>query len=482
MVFKATDQASGQIGQIGKLLDGFGNTLKKAAGAVGLYLGTREIIRFAKESLEAFGQIEDAVNDLGSAYDLIGKSRTLAGPEIKPFAEEMERTTRYTIAQVMEMAAVGARVGKLSGDELKEAIKAAMGLAKAYGTDVVGAMETMSRAREGVTRGLSQFGIKIKEGTSGQDAFNMALEKGHEKFKLVTDDIYSYNAFLDRMKDKYESTKRTIGEGLWDGLKWAAGPGLIPEDPFAQFKGQDLTPWITELERVQDQRAALRKSINDVINPASIAGMKEWHRKFDLPFQESAADPARRKIIDQLNDLRETISNFGKGENRILIEDMIGAGFSELQIDEAQFLQGRKSYLEKTQSVTEAIRAAVGDLRGQIAEFGRGAMESTLAGLREVGATAEQLAPVEALTSKLRDLQNRATTPPKLAWEEHRFLTFQAGQPGGRTLDYGQQTAKNTAEHIKIQKESFKVQMQMLKALERAARKEETFAETRFID
>ena len=524
IVVKARDEASKKFGKIGREAGGMGAMIKKAAAAAAVYIGGRQLLRFAGESLTLFGRQEQAVNGLANAYKLLGIAGRGPVKDMQDFAAELQKTTRYGDELTLELATMGATMGKLSGEELKGAVKAAMGLAKAYQIDVVAAMRLVARARMGDTTTLARYGIKLKEGLSAQGKFNEVMKIGARNFALVTDEVGDYNVAIEQMKNRLGDIKEKIGgalvptilklterikqlnmehvRSLFNFGKWTVSIGaavlLAPKivagimGIAGAFKalaaGQTIVlglsgpaGWaaiavgtaiaaasVVTLERafagfnktadeslgkVEDIKAgfeALGSSATVTIEGVSALNKAIGRKDFsawDAEVKAVAEEPAWRKIQQRLIDLKQSIKDFGKSENQLLIRDMLEAGYSQQSIDFAQANMGRKSYLEKTKKVTDALKEAATDLRRQVATYGKTAMESMLYDLKQIGASAAQLAPIAALGRKLQEMQQKSAAGaarPALAFQESRFLTDRPG----RAYDYQRQTATNTEKQL----------------------------------
>ena len=595
VVVRARDEASKQFGKIGGSAMSMGSMLKKAASMAAMYLGARQILRFGRESLAEFGKQEQAVNGLANAYRLLGIEGAAPVKEMERFAEEIQKTTRYGDEMVLELATMGATMGKLSGKELQGATKAAMGLAKAYKIDVVAAMRLVARARMGDTQTLARYGIKLKEGLSAQQKYNEVVRIGAENFRLVTDEASDYVVAIEMMKNHIGDLKEKIGEALVPTVlaltdrikklnmehvrslvnfgKWTIAIGgavlLAPKIVTAvlsiakaikalaamqavsaalsgpagwaalavgtviaaaavkgleaAFSGlnetmketakigaeglkqqiNEIQSSIAELEKdkkkwqvysqggvtykvktqgmiegLKGKAAELKKQLAGIEEVARGAArafgvdpnwQENWLKSMVGDVKAAAEDSAWKKIQDRIVALRQSIMDFGKSENRLLIEDMLQAGYSEQSIDMVKADQGRKSYQEQTMKITGALREAAKDLRRQAATFGKSALESMIYDLKELGATAAQLAPIIALARTVQGLQDKAaaatstSTPGKLAFQETRFLTFSAGAK----FDYEQQTARNTKEQLALYRQTLAVQRDTLREIRR---------------
>ena len=99
--------------------------LSKAILAVGVAVSSVKILQFItgeiKASVNAFQEAEDATNRFGIALASLGKFSATAVSDFREFAREIQRTTRFTDEAVTAAGALIAQIGRLSGQELREA-------------------------------------------------------------------------------------------------------------------------------------------------------------------------------------------------------------------------------------------------------------------------------------------------------------------------------------------------------------------------
>ena len=211
---RARDLASKQMTKIGKASTGMSNMLKRAAAGMAIYFGGRAIIRGMQESLELFSIQEKSVKSLSDALGLLGQNSAGTMKDMKNFAASIQKVTVYGDEAVLELMAMGASMGNLSGKPLKDATKAAIGLATAYKMDVVAAMRLVARAGVGDTASLKRYGIVIDANKTAQEKFNDVLEIGINKFKLAEGETKTYAGAIKQMKNAVGDLKEEIGKAL----------------------------------------------------------------------------------------------------------------------------------------------------------------------------------------------------------------------------------------------------------------------------
>jgi len=385
-------------------------------------------------------------------------------------------------------------MGKLSGGPLKQATKAALGLAKAYRMDAVAAMRLVARAAQGDTATLAKYGIKLGEGLSAQEKFNKVMEIGAKNYKLVEAEADTYVVKVQQMKNALSDLKEKIGEGLMPVFKawaeritkwatdnnarigeWAAKTvsyvGLV-KDVFASFINYMRSDWQSGLQYVLDSfldmlgatfRAAVTLAI--AAGEGIYAGIKEallGRQKHKIEVE------VFRRYRDEGGPVREVQgispswgwgkTSLGTKEFPVDLERM-----AEIRADvEADFRQ------QKTESILgNTLKKIAADfkktLKGMLlnapAELGKAWAEDyarLVAKLEAIGkdsikygsaAAREEREETPAGEEAVKALvdKGRQVLQPK----EARFLTFAPGTKFGTE----EQIAKNTKESVDVQEQ-----------------------------
>lgn len=214
IIVKAKDKASGKFRKVGRSATSMGSMIKRAGAAAAAYFGARAIKDFATSSLAAFGRQEQAVKGLSDALDLLGAGGQSTMEGMKQFAASIQKQTVIGDEAVMELAALGASLGRLSGQSLKDATVAAIGLSKRMGVDVVSAMRLVSRAAIGDTSTLTRYGIKLSETLSPQEKFNQLLKMGAESFALAKGETETYAGRIKQLGNTWGDMKEKVGKAI----------------------------------------------------------------------------------------------------------------------------------------------------------------------------------------------------------------------------------------------------------------------------
>ncbi len=163
---------------------GFGR-LEKKIGAVVKGLGAYISYRAIEDVTTAALKQERAIGEVAAAYQSWGMYSDELMNRTLGLANEMQKVANVEDEVVESGIALMTNIGKLSGDQIPAATRAAIGMASAYKMDVTTAFNLVGRAAAGNTQMMARYGIVLGEGLSPQEKFNALLEKGARWFEIA---------------------------------------------------------------------------------------------------------------------------------------------------------------------------------------------------------------------------------------------------------------------------------------------------------
>jgi hypothetical protein len=194
-------------------------SVKNALGVVFAGALARKVGQFGASAVDAYETQEHAVAKLADAMARAGDSSRGAMMDMKDFASEVQSITTLGDEAVLSIMALGSNMGDMTGKELKKATIAAIGLSKAYNISLEGAMRNMMKTMSGQVGELGEIIPALKEATSGQEMFNMALQIGTEKFSAATAEAETATGKLKQWKNLYgDIVKENLGRGIAEGF------------------------------------------------------------------------------------------------------------------------------------------------------------------------------------------------------------------------------------------------------------------------
>jgi len=275
----------------GKRVSGFSQAVSRAnriMGTFGIALGGYAAVNFLKGSVE-----EKAVRRLGDALDLLGKRGELKGME--DWARSIQKITTIGDEAVLEMAALGASLGKLSGQALQDATRAAIGLSRAVGVDTTAAMRLVARAAIGDTAQLTRYGIKLNELLSPQEKFNELLAIGAKNFNIATGEAATMTGQIEQLKNQWGDLREKIGEFTMKGAVgagWMTGILTPPaETGFWTAVEKEQDRWKRYNQQMEQLRTAESKWSRTVGVEAELGNLRTR-----LALQERLAETAREMM------------------------------------------------------------------------------------------------------------------------------------------------------------------------------------------
>ena len=219
----------------------FGAGLGTIAAGVGVAAGAALAAGIGK-GLKLFQVQEEAVASLKASFSDLGEGAQAATDDFVQFAGELQKQTKFGDEVIIQQAAIAKNLG-VTGDKLKEATRAAIGLT-AKGIDLKTAFNLIARASTGNTGLLSRYGIVLKSTGSAQEKFNELLAMGAADFDKAA-------ALSDTVGGRFQQLKNAIGDLFEEvGGAFAGGSGL--KDFLKGFTDvvQALTPKIVRVVQV----------------------------------------------------------------------------------------------------------------------------------------------------------------------------------------------------------------------------------------
>lgn len=164
---------------------------------------------------------QKAEADLAAALRLTSTAWQQQQQELTQYAAQLQRVTVYGDEQIIAQIAYAKNLGVATG-QLKEAAKAAIGLAAKYSIDLKSAMMLVGRASQGQTSMLTRYGIVLDKTLSPQDQFNQLLTIGADAFQLARAQAETAEGALKQFKNAVGDLAEEIGEKLLPALTGAA--------------------------------------------------------------------------------------------------------------------------------------------------------------------------------------------------------------------------------------------------------------------
>ena len=214
IIVQAKDKTRAAFKSVDKGLARLKESVLSFKGAIVGAIGVAGIIRLGKTFLGAAGRQEAAVESLRAALERAGETSRGAVKDFEEFAAGIQKITVIGDEAVLELAAMGASMAKLTGQELKDATVAAIGLSRVFRLEVVAAMRLVARAAAGDTGSLSRYGITLDATLSKQEKFNEVLRIGKEGFVLAEKEVDTFNGTMMTAGNTFSDVGEQLGRVL----------------------------------------------------------------------------------------------------------------------------------------------------------------------------------------------------------------------------------------------------------------------------
>jgi hypothetical protein len=284
-----------------------------------------DAIAFAKESVAAYSEQEDALNRLGQALRASGDSSKQSVDDLASFADELERTSRESgeaiIAQLAYTKSLGA-----SNDATKQIVQAAANLSATFGGSLETNVALLGKTLQGTSGKLANLVPELRSLTAEQLKAGDAAEIINSKFAgAAASQIDTYSGRINRLGNAYEDVQKQIG-------------GLIANNSLLNSALELITEAFDEAtQKISDYRIEQERSKNG--------------------FQES--EESLTQLSREYENLTEKIEALqSKG-------DALPGGLDSLDTSRLQLFSKQLAALE-TQINNAAIEVKVNDIKAAL--------------------------------------------------------------------------------------------------------------------
>jgi len=164
---------------------------------------TKALINVTKESIEAFRVQEQAEAKLQAAT---GQNIS----EFKKFASSMQAVTTIGDEAILQAQTLASAMG-VQNNEINKTTQGAIGLSKAFGMDLSGAMKLSVQATEGNYTALARYIPALKTATSDGEKQAIVQEAMAKGFKIATAEANTFSGKMDQLKNIQGDIKEEIG-------------------------------------------------------------------------------------------------------------------------------------------------------------------------------------------------------------------------------------------------------------------------------
>jgi len=190
----------------------------RTAMMLGGYFGARQMFSFLRSSLANYAEAQEITAKLGGALRGLGVDAQTALPDLIKFANAIQSQTTYNDEAVRSLMTLGVTMGRVTGEQLKEMTKAAIGWAEILGVDARTTMNMLARAMQGNMMLWSRYDSNIAKLATHQEKLNYLMRRGAEGFNIARERADSLGGAIKQLANTWEDAKEEIGRGFAEGF------------------------------------------------------------------------------------------------------------------------------------------------------------------------------------------------------------------------------------------------------------------------
>lgn len=201
--------------------ESFASGFKSAtAGVTGVYASIAATITaalgavsFGKAISEAI-EAERAATTLKVAFRNVGEDALLASSRFSEFSKALSEQKGIDDDVINKNAAILVSIGRLRGEGLERATKAAIDLSKGLQIDVGGAFDLVAKAAAGNTGALGRYGIKVDESIPKNARFAEVLKLVERNFGGISQAIAdnTFEGSLNKLSVSFTNLLESLGK------------------------------------------------------------------------------------------------------------------------------------------------------------------------------------------------------------------------------------------------------------------------------
>ncbi len=256
------------LGQVEKKAGSFKAGMLKIGAAIGAAFAARQVIDFARDSLNAARDAQKAQNLLTDAYERFPAVASVNIDALRKYNEERAKVTRYDDDVTASAQAVLAQYN-LNGEQLKELTPLLQDYAAKTGKDLPTAAEDMGKAILGQGRALKAIGLDFSDTGDATSNYTQLVDGLRQQVGgFAEKDAQTFDGKLEMLQNRFGEVQEVIGTALMgpmdELLTWFNEDGMQAVESFAN---DALVPGIETLGDLVGKIIEYK----DLLGPAAIA-------------------------------------------------------------------------------------------------------------------------------------------------------------------------------------------------------------------
>jgi len=237
----------------------FTKFIKSALGIGGAVLAIRQLIRFGKDLVKAYGVQEQAETRLAAAIRATGGNVEELMAQYTEFASGIQQVTTVGDEQTLGLLQTAQSLG-IARSRMQEATQGAIGLSKAFGLDMNMALRGVALAYEGNYKQLSRYIPALR--TAGDEAERQAVlqEAMTNGFQIARAEAESGTGAMLQLQNSIGDLKEQGGKMLTEFLS----PSI-----------RNLTEFVTRTTAAIIESQKLKKIADDLAEGEPVAAIDQ---------------------------------------------------------------------------------------------------------------------------------------------------------------------------------------------------------------
>lgn len=168
-----------------------------------------------KKIIEEAIQTQDALNQFSGALAATGNFSEAAQEHFKSYAESLQRITTVADDVIIKNAALLVSVGRLRGEGLDKATKAALDLSAGLGgrLGVEDSFNLVAKAAEGNVTALKRYGIQVVDTGNASKNFAQALDQINARFGGAAErQTQTFSGALKQLQNNFNDILKPLGD------------------------------------------------------------------------------------------------------------------------------------------------------------------------------------------------------------------------------------------------------------------------------
>lgn len=426
-----------------------------------------EIIKFSKQSINAWETQKQAVEVLNATLQATGATAWTSSKQLQEMASSLQKITNYGDETIIQMQSVLLGFKNIKGDTFDDATKAILDMATVMKMDLSSAAQAVGKALDDPINGITSLqrqGFRFSE--AQKDVIQALIDTGDMAGaqKIILDELNTtYGGAAEaavtasaQIKNAWGDLQESFGKGLTDIINIVIG-GSGGENRIANL----LEKWAQTIDKNNKKRQRLfakdyqadyyqKLGLDEQVEEAEYQ-LEEWTIALEKAKKAKDKLDAQTNVdwwsaeVERIKKARDEMQEYQKEQNNLLaakdvisnLMHEIGLDYEKLSKDDPVIqLQKYQQQLEKIQKDKETLSSTTTGL-------------DTADAIRQLDYNAEQI------KARMQEIRNKLQDDGKKSWQSYfekvtgvSASSFTTGKEAGQLYIDGLSKAFNDAESL----------------------------------